>query len=158
MEQIKTEIYLMICELYAWLKSMYTASELKIMATGSVFGACFSFAVGGMDAQIWALVGFVIADYVTGIIAAWNTEKISSRIGFKGLFKKLGIFGAIAFAHWLDVAMGISMLRSMALFGFATVEATSLIENIDRMGYGEYIPEFLRTKLVQIREEKGVKL
>lgn len=141
-----------------WLKGIYTTSELKIMAFGSAFGAFFSVAVGGADKQVIALVGFVIADYITGIAAAWNTEKISSRIGFKGIFKKIGIFAALAFANWLDVAMGISMLRSMALFGFATVEATSLIENIDRMGYGEYIPVFLRSKLVQIREEKGIKI
>jgi toxin secretion/phage lysis holin len=141
-----------------WMKGIYTTSELKIMALGSACGAFFSVAIGGTDKQVLALIGFVIADYVTGIAAAWNTEQISSRIGTRGVFKKIGIFAAIAFAHWLDVAMGISMLRSMALFGFATVEATSLIENIDRMGYGDYIPLFLRTKLVQIREEKGVKL
>lgn len=140
-----------------FIKGIYTTSELKLMALGSAFGAFFSAAIGGTDIQVMALIGFVIADYITGIAAAWNAENISSRVGFKGLFKKLGIFGAIAFAHWLDVAMGTSTLRSMALFGFAVVEATSLLENIDRMGYGEFIPAFLRNKLVQIREEKGVK-
>lgn len=141
-----------------WLKGIYSTSELKIMAIGSAFGAFFSIAIGGIDKQVTALIGFVIADYITGVAAAWHTENFSSRIGFKGLFKKLAIFGAITFAHWLDVAMGMSVLRGMALFGFAVVEATSLIENIDRMGYGQYIPEFLRAKLVQIREEKGIKI
>lgn len=145
-------------ELMQWLKSMYTVSELKVMAAGSIFGACFAVAVGGMDKQIWALIGFVVADYVTGMWAAYKHKNISSRIGTKGMYKKIAIFAGVAVAHWADVAMGTNTFRTMALFGFASTEVYSLLENIDRLGYGEYIPTFLRDKLVQIRVEKGVKL
>jgi toxin secretion/phage lysis holin len=128
------------------------------MSVGAVIGAWFSVAVGGVDNQVTALIVLVIADYVSGLGAAWKTRMISSRIGYKGIFKKLGIFGAVAFAHLVDTAAGIHILRSMALFGFAMVEATSLLENFDRIGWGKYIPQFLRDKLVQIRDEKGVRL
>jgi toxin secretion/phage lysis holin len=137
---------------------MYTVSELKIMAAGSAIGACFSFAVGGVDKQIWALIGFVVADYATGMWAAYKHKNISSRIGSKGIYKKIAIFAGVAVAHWADVAMGTNTFRSMALFGFASTEVYSLLENIDRLGYGEYIPAFLRDRLVQIKEEKGIRL
>lgn len=136
---------------------MYTVTEYKIGAIGAVVGVGLSTAVGGIDQQITALASLVIADYVTGIYAAWKNCTISSRVGYKGMFKKLGIFAAIALANCVDSAGGVHILRSGLLFGFAIVESTSLLENIDRMGYGEYIPNVLRSKLIQIRDEKGFK-
>lgn len=69
------------------------------------------------------------------------------------MYKKIA---GVAIAHWADVAMGTNAFRSMALFGFASSEVYNLLENIDCLGYGEYIPDFLRDKLGQIRQEKGV--
>ncbi len=148
----------LINDVLIWLKTMYTIGELKILAAGSVIGACFSFAIGGVDKQVLALFGFAVADYITGWAAASRREEISSRKGYRGMQKKIAMFAAVAVAYWADVAMGTNTLRSMALFGFAVVEVTSLLENIDRLGYGRYIPTFLRNKLIQIREEKGVNL
>ena len=152
------EIASAVFEAVSWVRSMYTANELKILAAGSALGACFSFAVGGMDKQVWALVFFAIADYVTGWWAACKYKQVSSRVGIKGMFKKVAIFAGVAVAYWADVAMGIDTLRSMALFGFSLVEVCSLLENIDRIGYGQYIPAFLRDKLAQIKKDKGVKM
>lgn len=148
----------LINDVFIWLKTFYTVSEIKILAAGSILGACFSFAIGGVDNQVWALIGFALADYITGWAAASRRDEISSRKGYKGMQKKIAMFAAVAVAYWADVAMGTNTLRSMALFGFAVVEVTSLLENIDRLGYGHYIPAFLRNKLIQIREEKGIKL
>lgn len=136
---------------------MYTITEIKIGAMGAIVGAGLSTAVGGFDQQITALVSLAIADYATGMYAAWKNCTISSRIGYKGLFKKLGIFAAVALANCIDSAGGVHMLRSALLFGFAIVEGISLLENIDRIGYGEYIPAVLRSRLIQIRDEKGFK-
>lgn len=46
------------------------------------------------------------------------------------------------------------MFRGMFISGFAIMEAMSIIENIDRMGYGFIIPYFIRNKLRQIADEK----
>jgi len=142
--------------LYTLLVNLYTASELRILALGSVFGAFFSAAVGGTDQQVMNLVYLVITDYVTGLMAGWKTKTLGSSRGTKGVFKKLAIFGAVAFANTVDNAMATHTFRFMVICGFAGVEAMSIIENIDRMGYGGYIPGFLREKLIQIRNEKGV--
>jgi len=145
-------------EWYIWLANLYTATELKIIALCSIAGAFFSVAVGGIDAQITALFQLVIADYATGLIAGWKTHSLGSGRGFKGIFKKITIFAAVALAHTVDNAMATHTLRSMAICGFAGVEAMSIVENIDRMGWGKYIPDILRNKLIQIRNEKGAKI
>lgn len=137
---------------------MYTSTEYKIMSVGAVAGAWFGTAIGGVDEQVMALAVLSGLDYLTGMYAAWKKKEISSRVGFKGILKKIAIFGAIILANLYDTAAGVHFLRPAAFLGFAIVELSSLLENFDRIGWGEYIPVFLRDKLVQIREEKGVKI
>ena len=133
-----------------------TQTELSIAAICSTAGAFLSFLVGGFDPSLQALVVLVITDYLTGMIAAWKTGTLCSGKGYKGLLRKAVIALVVAFAHMLDTAMGVHTLRAMAICGYAGMEGLSILENIDRAGYGEYIPEYIRTKLAQLREEKGV--
>lgn len=119
--------------------------------------AFFDVAIGGIDTPIKALAILIVLDFVTGITAGYRTGSLSSKVGSKGIIKKAGIFVCIMFAYLLDNAMAIQMFRGIVISGFAIIEAMSLIENIDRMGFGYIIPDFLRTKLAQIAEEKKIK-
>lgn len=119
--------------------------------------ALFDLAIGGIDTPIKALAILIVLDFVTGITAGYHTGSLSSKVGSKGIIKKAGIFVCIMFAYLLDNAMAIQMFRGIVISGFAIIEAMSLIENIDRMGFGYIIPDFLRTKLAQIAEEKKIK-
>ena len=133
----------------------YTQIELRIMAIGSAIGARFSFLVGGVDKLITALLIFVIIDYVTGMVAAWKTATLDSKKGFEGIKRKVVMLVIVIMAHWIDVSIfGVSTCRSMVIFAYLGNEGLSIIENLDRMGYGEYIPAFIREKLVQLRKEK----
>ena len=133
----------------------YTQIELRIMAIGSAIGAGFSFLVGGVDKLITALLIFVIIDYLTGMIAAWKTATLDSKKGFEGIKRKVAMLVIVIMAHWIDVGiLGISTCRAMVIFAYLGNEGLSIIENLDRMGYGEYIPAFIREKLVQLRNEK----
>ena len=133
----------------------YTQIELRIMAIGSAIGAGFSFLVGGVDKLIIALLIFVIIDYVTGMVAAWKTATLDSKKGFEGIKRKVVMLVIVIMAHWIDVSIfGVSTCRSMVIFAYLGNEGLSIIENLDRMGYGEYIPAFIREKLVQLRKEK----
>lgn len=152
------EVADLINDAITWFKSMYTASELKIMVAGSAVGACFSAAVGGIDVQMQYFIYLVIIDYATGLFAGWKTKKLSSQRGFKGLMKKVAIFAAIALCFTIDQAAGIKILKDTAMFGFAVAEGFSIFENVDRAGYGWLVPYFIRNKLIQIQDEKGVKL
>ncbi|WP_425057971.1 hypothetical protein SCACP_25590 [Sporomusa carbonis] len=133
----------------------YTQIELRIMALFSAIGAVFSFLVGGVDKLITALLFFVVIDYVTGLIAAWKTAALDSKKGFEGIKRKVVMLVIVIMAHWIDEGLfGISTCRSMVIFAYLGNEGLSIVENLDRMGYGKYIPAFIREKLAQLREEK----
>ena len=133
----------------------YTQIELRIMALFSAIGAAFSFLVGGVDKLITALLVFVVIDYVIGLIAAWKTATLDSKKGFEGIKRKVVMLLIVIMAHWIDAGiLGISTCRSMVIFAYLGNEGLSIIENLDRMGYGEYIPAFIREKLAQLRSEK----
>ena len=133
----------------------YTQIELRTMALFSAVGAAFSFLVGGVDKLLTALLIFVVIDYATGLIAAWKTATLDSKKGFDGIKRKVVMLVIVIMAHWIDVSIfGVSTCRFMVIFAYLGNEGLSIIENLDRMGYGEYIPAFIREKLVQLRKEK----
>ena len=133
----------------------YTQIELRTMALFSAVGAAFSFLVGGVDKLLTALLIFVVIDYATGLIAAWKTATLDSKKGLDGIKRKVVMLVIVIMAHWIDVSIfGVSTCRSMVIFAYLGNEGLSIIENLDRMGYGEYIPAFIREKLVQLRKEK----
>lgn len=98
----------------------------------------------------------MLCDFITGVMAGYRTGTLSSRTGAKGICKKCGVFLCIMIACLLDMAMKVDMFRGMVISAFAIIEAMSLVENIDRMGYGEHIPEFIRVKLRQIADERHI--
>jgi toxin secretion/phage lysis holin len=137
----------------------YTQTELRILAVCSALGGAFSFLVGGVDAPIKYFLVLTAADYITGMIAAWKTGTLSSSKAFDGIKRKFIILAVVCFANVLDGSMGAGqVLRGWALFVYTIMEGISIAENFDRCGWGKYIPQFLRDKLIQIRDEKGVKL
>lgn len=136
---------------------MYTQTEIVVGAIAGMVWGWLNFCLGGIDTPIKALAILICCDFLTGIIAGYRTGTLSSRVGAKGLFKKSGVFLCIAFAYALDLATSMNMFRGMVISGFAIIEAMSLMENVDRMGYGFIIPEFLRVRLKQIADEKHIK-
>lgn len=137
---------------------LWTTTELK---TGTLFGLLWGLLdlmLGGIDAPILALSGLIMLDFLTGITAAYKNAELNSRTGAAGLMRKAGIFVCIIIAYLLDTATGVMMFRGMVITGFAIIEVMSLVENFDRMGYGEIIPMFLRIHLQKIAAEKNLKV
>jgi toxin secretion/phage lysis holin len=125
------------------------------MAVFSAMGAAFSFLVGGVDKLLLALLVLITMDYFTGIIAAWKLGALNSKKGFEGVIRKVVILIMIIVAHWVDVALGgADTLRTMVIFAYIGNEGLSIVENIDRLGYGEFIPQVIKDKLAQLRIEK----
>ena len=144
-------------EVYTLLTNLWTCSEIQIGVVTGILWGWLNYALGGIDSPIKALAILVCLDFATGVIAAFKRDELSSRIGAKGILKKVGIFVCVMFGFLLDTATGLNMFRGMVISGFAIIEGLSLIENIDRMGYGDMIPQFLRAKMAQIEEEKHLK-
>ena len=138
------------------LDKLWSNAELCIGALSGMLWAFLDFCLGGIDTPIKALAILVCMDFITGVTAGYCTGTLSSRAGAKGLLKKGGIFLCIVIACLLDMAMSMHVFRGMVISAFAIIEAMSLVENIDRMGFGAYIPEFLRVRLKQIADEKVI--
>ena len=101
------------------LNHLWTTAELKIGAIFGVLWAIFDMAIGGIDTPIKALAILIILDFITGVTAGYKTGCLSSKVGSKGIIKKVGIFVCIMFAYLLDTAMAINMFRGMVISGFA---------------------------------------
>ena len=84
----------------------------------AVIGGWLGYFLGGCDGLLIALLAFVIADYITGFMCAIVNKKLSSEIGFKGIFKKVLIFILVGIANILDVTiLGTgSVLRTAIIF------------------------------------------
>uniref|UniRef100_C5D6T6 Phage-related holin (Lysis protein)-like protein n=1 Tax=Geobacillus sp. (strain WCH70) TaxID=471223 RepID=C5D6T6_GEOSW len=70
----------------------------------SLVGSFVSFLIGSMDSLVMILLCFVIADYVTGLIASAIEGRLSSQVGFRGIVRKLLIFVLVAVSHLLEIA------------------------------------------------------
>ncbi len=139
-------------EVYEFIKNCVpTGAEQYLMAIGAAIGLGISIAVGGMDKMIYALIALMILDYATGIIAACRTGQWDSSTGFIGLAKKAVILGVVALCNTVDTAMDTHTLRQMAICAYALNEAGSIVENIDRAGWGEHIPAFIRNALARLQ-------
>lgn len=131
-----------------------TGAEQWLLGIGAALGLFISVAIGGFDEMIYALMALMAIDYITGTIAACKTGHWDSSTGFTGLLRKAVIMAVVALAHTLDVAMCTETARQMAICAYAVNEAGSIIENIDKCGWGEYIPSFIRSALERLQEKQ----
>ncbi|MEF2968874.1 phage holin family protein [Paenibacillus sp. M1] len=111
------------------------------------------FLFGGWSPLLNILLAFVVIDYVSGVAAAAQEGKLSSRIGGWGIAKKVMIFAIVAVAHLVDSALGDAHLfRDAAIFFYLSNELLSLLENAGRLGAP--IPPGLQ-KAIAILQGKG---
>ena len=82
------------------MKNFIEAAQYAFAALGGALGAV----MGGFDGFLYALVVFVVVDYITGLMAAAVEKKLSSEVGFKGIFKKVIIFSLVAVGHIVDTS------------------------------------------------------
>lgn len=134
-----------------------TDGEKFLMTIGGFIGGVFSFAVGGVDEAIIWLIILVVIDYFSGSAASFKTGQWCSERGFRGLAKKAFIFLVVAFCNGIDKATGQELLRNIAIFAYAVNEAGSILENLERLGLGKWIPSFLRTGLKSLKEREMLK-
>lgn len=91
---------------------------------------------GGWDMLMTALVVMAVADYATGLVAAGINGRLDSRVGWKGILKKLLIFVAVAVAATVDMATGLKghPLRAAACLFYIGNEGISIVENLGCAG------------------------
>ena len=115
-------------------------------------GGWLVYYIGGCDGLLYALLAFVVADYVTGVMCEVSDKKLSSEVGFKGICRKVLIFILVGIANILDVqVIGTgSVLRTAVIFFYISNEGLSLLENAGHLGLP--IPEKMKVVPAQLHD------
>ena len=132
------------------MKNFIEAVQYAFAALGGAVGAV----MGGFDGFLYALIVFVVVDYLTGIMAAILNKRLSSEVGFHGLFKKVVIFALVAVGHIVDthVIQNGSVIRTAVIFFYLSNEGISILENASLIGLP--VPQKLKDVLEQLRDGK----
>ena len=133
------------------MKGIWNWLQMAIAASGGFLG----WLLGGWDGFLYALVTFVVIDYISGVLAAIVERKLSSEVGFKGIAKKVFVFMLVAVGHIIDkyiIGEG-SVLRTATIFFYCSEEGISIIENAGRIGLP--IPQKLKNILEQLKSKEG---
>ena len=118
----------------------------------SALGGWLGYFLGGCDGLLYALIAFVVIDYLTGVMCAITDKKLSSAVGFKGIFRKVLIFLLVGIANVIDVeVIGTgAVLRTAVIFFYISNEGLSLLENAGHLGLP--VPEKIRSVLEQLHD------
>ena len=135
------------------MKEFWNTIQLIFSAVGGWLG----YFLGGCDGLLYALIAFVVIEFITGVMCAIINRELSSAVGFKGIFRKVLIFLLVGIANIIDVqVIGTgAVLRTAVIFFYISNEGVSLLENAGHLGLP--IPEKIKTVLEQLhdRAENG---
>lgn len=137
------------------MKEIWTGIQVAFSAIGGMLG----WFLGGTDGFLYALLAFVILDYITGVMVAAIQKKVSSEVGFKGICKKVLIFILVGLANVVDVQIigNGSAIRTAVIFFYLSNEGISILENTAIIGLP--VPQKLKDVLEQLKDhsDKGEK-
>ena len=131
-------------------------------AAAAALGALCAYGVQ-MFVPLVVLVAAMMLDYATGLAKAYSAGELSSRVGIRGILKKLGYLVIVAVAGMLDwlirygaAALGWEwapefLVSSVVIVWLIINELISILENVAAVGAP--VPEFL---LKLIRKLKTV--
>ena len=132
------------------MKQIWTLIQIAFSALGGFIG----WFLGGNDGFIYALLAFVVIDYITGIMCAIADKELSSEVGFKGICKKVLIFALVGIGNLLDIYIlgQAGIMRNVVIFFYLSNEGVSILENASHLGLP--VPEKLKEILKQLHNGK----
>lgn len=136
------------------MKEIWNWIQTALAAIGGFMG----WFLGGSDGFLYALIAFVVIDYITGVLCAIIDKNLCSKIGAKGIFKKILIFILVGVGHILDTYIlgfsgniDASVLRTAVIFFYLSNEGISILENAAHIGLP--IPQKLKDVLKQLHDK-----
>lgn len=112
--------------------------------------------LGGWDMALKTLLIIIALDYLTGVCDAIANKEINSKIGAKGIIKKVGYLIIVAVSVQLDQIVGdTGAIRNLVIYFFVANEGISILENWGSMGLP--LPEKVMEVLEQLKKENGGK-
>ena len=142
--------------------------------------AVIAVALGGLSAYmrlmfvpLVVLLGVMVVDYMSGMLKAWGNDELSSKVGLRGIVKKLCYLMLVCVAGVVDwlIYSGLRQVGIMLNFGFCfglivTIwliinELISILENLEALhvpmpGFLSKIIKHLQTA-VEVRAESDEK-
>lgn len=133
------------------MKQIWNGIQIAFTALGGFLG----WFLGGADGFLYALIAFVVIDYITGVMCSISDKSLSSEVGFRGICRKVLIFILVGIGNLLDVYIlgEAGVLRTAVIFFYLSNEGVSLLENASRLGLP--IPEKLKEILQQLHDKGG---
>ena len=130
------------------MKDIINTLQLVIAAVGGYIG----YFLGGWDGFLYALLTFVLIDYITLLMCSLLDKRLSSEVGFRGIFKKVLIFSLVAVGHIIDqnVIGDGSVIRTAVIFFYLSNEGISILENTVHIGLP--VPQKLKDILEQLHD------
>lgn len=130
------------------MRDIWTFFQMVFVAMGGWLG----WFLGGFDGFLYALIAFVVIDYLLGVMCAVLEKHLSSDIGARGIFMKVVIFSLVGVAHIIDqnIIGDGGAIRTAVIFFYLSNEGISIIENATRLGLP--VPEKLRDILEQLKD------
>jgi toxin secretion/phage lysis holin len=134
------------------MKTIWAYTQSAFAGLGGLLG----WYLGGLDGLLYALIAFAVVDYITGVLRAVVEKNLSSRIGAKGIAKKVAIFLVVGIGHLADVYLlgDGGAVRSAVIFFYIANEGVSLLENATAIGLP--VPEQLKNALAQLHGKTAV--
>lgn len=129
-------------------------------ALAAALGALCAYGVQ-LLVPVLVLVVVMLLDYGSGMVKAWNAGELSSRVGLKGILKKVGylvIIGVAAVVDWL-LRYGADtvgwdwpvefLFASIVIIWLIINELLSILENASAIGAP--VPGFLQVLLCRLK-------
>lgn len=128
-------------------------NTIQLVFTG--IGGWLGYFLGGWDGLLYALIAFVVIDYVTGVMCAISNHTLSSEVGFKGICRKVLIFLLVGIGSILDahVIGSGSVLRTAVIFFYISNEGVSILANAARLELP--VPEKIKVVLEQLHDRSA---
>ncbi len=131
------------------MKDLWSWIQIALTAIGGFMGSF----IGGVDGFLYALIAFVVIDYITGVMVGITQKKLSSEVGFKGICKKVLIFLLVGVGSIIDTKIlgEGNVVRTAVVFFYLSNEGISIIENVAIIGLP--VPQKLKEVLEQLNKE-----
>lgn len=126
-----------------------------LLPVASALGAIVLFLFGGWDMLITILFATVVIDYTTGLLSAFVNGEISSKVGLKGIAKKVFIFALVAVANFVDQLLGDqNFIRDATIIFYILNELISILENAGHAGVP--IPKVLTGAIQSLKQPREI--
>lgn len=136
-------------EIYMSIKTTIVGAldwEMYLGPWSAFLLAAIQYWLGPMDSLVNLLLWILVVDYMTGWIKGAVNGELSSRVGAKGLLRKLGKLIIVGLAVQIGKVLGTPLIRVIVMGGYISNELLSIIENGEACGV---IPSVIAKVLLQ---------